>query len=468
MTTGSTVNPSEVGWQFVPQYYTFVNKQPNRLHCFYTKASTFIHGTEGEDGKPCYGQQEIHARITSIGFQDCKVFIHSVDAQSSANGGIIIQVIGEMSNNGEPWRKFVQTFFLAEQPNGYFVLNDIFRFLKEDAVEDEPSEDELPAQDTSAAQDSSPSSAAAAPTFTVSTPASQPEPELAHTPTPVPAVAAPEPEPEATPELVAEPQVNGEHEPEPEAAPTPAEPPQSIPEPAAPSPAPSTPAPVTHEPPAPSPAPASQQPAVQAPAVSAAPAPAAPPVRKTWANLAATGSQKWGSNVAEAKGVSEVPVSTISPAPAGTSQPPSARQPQNQQHPAYTNAMSVTTAQCFVKGVIETVSDNALKSTLTQRFGPIKEIEIVRAKACAFIEFSQLESAKRAIVASLPVIAGGEGGVRIGEGSTDGPSPRISIETRKERGERPPPRNPPLNGDRGRGSFRGRGAPRGRGVPPQK
>ena len=51
------VVPSEVGWQFVPQYYTFVNKQPNRLHCFYTKASTFIHGTEGEDGKPCFGQQ---------------------------------------------------------------------------------------------------------------------------------------------------------------------------------------------------------------------------------------------------------------------------------------------------------------------------------------------------------------------------------------------------------------------------
>lgn len=59
MTTNgsSTVNPSEVGWQFVPQYYTFVNKQPNRLHCFYTKASTFVHGLEGEDTKPCYGQQ---------------------------------------------------------------------------------------------------------------------------------------------------------------------------------------------------------------------------------------------------------------------------------------------------------------------------------------------------------------------------------------------------------------------------
>jgi len=59
-TASSTIHqnvvPSEVGWQFVPQYYTFVNKQPNRLHCFYTKSSTFVHGTEGEECKPCYGQ----------------------------------------------------------------------------------------------------------------------------------------------------------------------------------------------------------------------------------------------------------------------------------------------------------------------------------------------------------------------------------------------------------------------------
>lgn len=40
-----------------PQYYTFVNKDPARLHCFYTKKSTLIHGVEGEDSQPCYGQQ---------------------------------------------------------------------------------------------------------------------------------------------------------------------------------------------------------------------------------------------------------------------------------------------------------------------------------------------------------------------------------------------------------------------------
>jgi chemotaxis protein histidine kinase CheA len=37
-----------------------------------------------------------------------------------------------MSNKSQPHRKFVQTFVLAGQTNGYFVLNDIFRYIRED------------------------------------------------------------------------------------------------------------------------------------------------------------------------------------------------------------------------------------------------------------------------------------------------------------------------------------------------
>lgn len=119
----------------------------------------------------------------------------------------------------------------------------------------------------------------------------------------------------------------------------------------------------------------------------------------------------------------------------------------------------------YVQGVVDPITDAALRNTLTTRFGPIKEIEIVRNKACAFVEFTALDAARRAIVASLPQSMGGEGGVHIP--GPEGVSTRISIETRKERGERPPPRGPPMNGDRGRGGFRGRGQPRGRGAPPK-
>lgn len=73
----------------------------------------------------------------SLGYEDCKVFVSTVDSQSSAENGIVVQVVGELSNKGGAWRKFAQTFFLAEQPNGYFVLNDIFRYMKEESDEEE-------------------------------------------------------------------------------------------------------------------------------------------------------------------------------------------------------------------------------------------------------------------------------------------------------------------------------------------
>lgn len=119
----------------------------------------------------------------------------------------------------------------------------------------------------------------------------------------------------------------------------------------------------------------------------------------------------------------------------------------------------------FVQSVQENVTEAALRSTLTNRFGPIKDLDLVRSKACAFLEFSSVEAARRAIVASLPPSQGGEGGIRIDVG--DGQHMRITIETRKERGERPPSRprgGAPVNSDmRGGGSFRGRGGGPGRG-----
>ncbi|KAG1826660.1 hypothetical protein EV424DRAFT_1390365 [Suillus variegatus] len=433
------VVPSEVGWQFVPQYYTFVNKQPNRLHCFYTKTSTFIHGTEGEDVKACFGQQEIHNKITSLGFDDCKVYIHSVDAQSSANGGIIIQVIGEMSNHGDPWRKFVQTFFLAEQPNGYFVLNDIFRFLKEETVEDDASEPEASSTAPSESEPESIREPTLPPPATAPSPA--PEPEVEEPTTMVPEPISPPPEPELAPVEVNgfhhEPEIKREPTPEPsipEAEPEP-EPPALIAPPQAPAPpplvapppVPTPPALVAPPPPAPEQAPAPQQPAP-------APKPAAP---KTWASLAAADSKRWGAQVAtESKGMSEVPASAASPAPPANSAPsPAPRREHSHSHPhsPIASANALTTPQCFVKGVTDVVSQQQL-ITLLARFGTVKDVEIVRSKACAFLEFTSLEAAKKAIIASLPTNAGGEGGLRFD--SPEG-NVRIIVETRKERGDRP-------------------------------
>ena len=79
--------------------------------------------------------QAINDRIKELDFQDCKVRVSNVDSQESFKN-IVVQVIGEISNKAAAHRKFVQTFVLAEQPKGYFVLNDIFRYIVEDEEEE--------------------------------------------------------------------------------------------------------------------------------------------------------------------------------------------------------------------------------------------------------------------------------------------------------------------------------------------
>lgn len=83
----------------------------------------------------------INDRIKELDIQDCKVRVTNVDSQGSGSN-IVIQVIGEISNKSAPQRKFTQTFVLAEQQNGYFVLNDIFRYILED--EDIPAQESAP------------------------------------------------------------------------------------------------------------------------------------------------------------------------------------------------------------------------------------------------------------------------------------------------------------------------------------
>jgi Nuclear transport factor 2 (NTF2) domain len=266
-----------------------------------------------------------------------------------------------MSNRGEPWRKFVQTFFLAEQPNGYFVLNDIFRFLKEESGESDEGEiEQTPAEGEEVPLSPLPEAAPLSPVRPqpVFSAVDTPAPEPVQTASPPPS-AAPIEETPPVPELVViESHTNGhaqnEHEALEEQAPALAEKsPTPEPEPAF---AVESPAPAVSPAPPPAPLPVPFQP--PAPAASSQPTPAPlPQAPKTWANLAATNPKKWGSAVAqESRGTSEAPAASTSSPGSGTQTPvshhgPSTR-PQQQpreSHPAYVAANNVSNALCFVK-----------------------------------------------------------------------------------------------------------------------
>ena len=74
----------------------------------------------------------------SLNFRDCHTKIRQVDSLETANKSVVIQVIGELSNNGQPMRRFFQSFILASKsPTHYYVRNDIFRYQDEVFVDDD-------------------------------------------------------------------------------------------------------------------------------------------------------------------------------------------------------------------------------------------------------------------------------------------------------------------------------------------
>lgn len=138
-------SPQCVGREFVRQYYTLLNQEPVQIHRFYTKQSWFLHGRaeNGPTEPPVIGQEAIYTKIKDLNFNDCHTKIRQVDSHSTVGGGVVVQVSGELSNDGQPMRRFMQTFVLApgEGPRKYYVHNDIFRY--QDEVFSEDTSDEL-------------------------------------------------------------------------------------------------------------------------------------------------------------------------------------------------------------------------------------------------------------------------------------------------------------------------------------
>ena len=130
-------SPLLVRREFVRQYYTLLNQAPDILHRFYGKNSSYAHRGLDSNGKPAdavYGQKEIHRKVMSQNFTNCHTKIRHVDAHATLNDGVVVQVMGLLSNNNQALRRFMKNFVLAPEgsvANTFYVHNDIFRYQDE-------------------------------------------------------------------------------------------------------------------------------------------------------------------------------------------------------------------------------------------------------------------------------------------------------------------------------------------------
>ncbi|GLJ16954.1 hypothetical protein SUGI_0293000 [Cryptomeria japonica] len=128
----SKVPASEVANEFVRQYYSALKLCPNDLYMFYKDCSTI---TRPESN----GQtiQVIKDKIVALYDEANEAKISTVDSHEAPNESYIILVTGVMLGHNKMERKFVQSFFLAPQETGHFILADLFRYLEEPQYSDQ-------------------------------------------------------------------------------------------------------------------------------------------------------------------------------------------------------------------------------------------------------------------------------------------------------------------------------------------
>ncbi|XP_060192254.1 nuclear transport factor 2-like isoform X2 [Lycium barbarum] len=124
-----------VGNAFVEQYYQIQHHSPELVFRFYQDSSVLSRPDSSGVMSSVTTMKNINEMICSLDYKNYKAEIKTADAQESFKDGVIVLVTGCLTGKDNLRRKFTQTFFLAPQDKGYFVLNDVFRYVEENETD---------------------------------------------------------------------------------------------------------------------------------------------------------------------------------------------------------------------------------------------------------------------------------------------------------------------------------------------
>ncbi|WOL03705.1 G3BP-like protein isoform X1 [Canna indica] len=129
---GSPPPAQVVGNAFVHQYYHVLHHSPQLVFRFYHEISKLGRPDRQGDMTSVTGMEAINEKILSVDYSEFRAVIKTVDAQESIDGGVVVLVTGYLTGKDDVERNFIQSFFLATQDKGYYVRNDIFRYVGDD------------------------------------------------------------------------------------------------------------------------------------------------------------------------------------------------------------------------------------------------------------------------------------------------------------------------------------------------
>ncbi|KAL7641702.1 UNVERIFIED_CONTAM: hypothetical protein RMT77_007575 [Armadillidium vulgare] len=122
------LNPqfNQIGKTFVEQYYElFDGPRENRekLAIFYHAELSLM----SFEGVQVQGAVNIVEKIKNLTFQKIQRMITAIDCQPTFDGGVLINVLGQLKMDDDPPHGFNQTFILKPLGDSFFVQHDMFR-----------------------------------------------------------------------------------------------------------------------------------------------------------------------------------------------------------------------------------------------------------------------------------------------------------------------------------------------------
>ncbi|GFN97562.1 nuclear transport factor 2 [Plakobranchus ocellatus] len=125
------MNPSfnDIGRSFASHYYNLFDTKEQR-----PQIAALYHPTDSLltfEGQQIQGQQAIVEKMKGIPLEDMQRTVTTLDCQPTADGGVLISVLGQLKNSSENDKVmgFSQTFLIKPFNNSFFIFHDIFRLV---------------------------------------------------------------------------------------------------------------------------------------------------------------------------------------------------------------------------------------------------------------------------------------------------------------------------------------------------
>jgi len=117
-----------IGSSFIQTYYQAFDasvESRDTLRQFYHASESLM----SFEGVQVQGADKIMEKIKSLSFQKIQRSPTAVDYQPTFDGGVLINVLGQLQMDEDPPHGFVQTFMLKPAGGSFFIQHDMFRLV---------------------------------------------------------------------------------------------------------------------------------------------------------------------------------------------------------------------------------------------------------------------------------------------------------------------------------------------------